>query len=88
MTNEVLSQLLLLVLQLVDSDMSLLRASEADAAISSVLMCLLPPPALVPSDGSEDLPCILDIDMFHLLVGVHGLLGILFMGLQALAWTC
>lgn len=26
--------------------------------------------SLVPSDGSEDLPCILDIDMFHLLVGL------------------
>lgn len=26
--------------------------------------------SLVPSDGYEDLPCILDIDMFHLLVGL------------------
>jgi hypothetical protein len=26
--------------------------------------------ALVPSDSYEDLPCLLDIDMFHLLVGI------------------
>lgn len=26
--------------------------------------------ALVPDDNHEDLPCILDIDMFHLLVGI------------------
>lgn len=55
--------------------------------VCSVLMCLLPSLALVPSDSYEDLPCILDIDMFHLLVGVYSLLCILSLELQMLPGT-